>query len=245
MQKDHKLEICAADIASVKAAADGGADRIELCAALSEGGLTPSEGFIRKALEEKRLKVNVLIRPRSGNFVYSPAEKEIILSDIALCRRLGANGVVIGALLPDGSLDTDFCREMLASAGEMETTFHRAFDVCSSPDKTLEQLIELGFTRILTSGQESSAMQGAANIRRIAGLADGRILIMAGAGVNPGNIADLKSESQADDFHASARTAMKTESTNKVSMGASDGPDSVYYTTNPETVKALADIVKS
>lgn len=245
MQKDHKLEICAADIASVKAAADGGADRIELCAALSEGGLTPSEGFISKALEEKRLRVNVLIRPRSGNFVYSPAEKEIILRDIDLCRKLGANGVVIGALLPDGSPDVEFCREMLTHAGEMETTFHRAFDVCSSPEKTLEQLIELGFTRILTSGQESSAMQGAANIRRIVNLAGGRIIIMAGAGVSPDNIAALKSESMADEFHASARTAMKTAGSNKVSMGSSDGPDSVYYTTNPETVKALALIVKS
>lgn len=202
------LEVCAGGLDSALAAAEGGAARIELCSGLADGGVTPSVGLIAAATAIKGLRTNVLIRLREGDFLYTPAEVEAMAADVDQCRRLGCNGVVIGALTPDGDPDIDACRRMMAAAGDMEVTFHRAFDLCRDPFSALEQLIELGCHRILTSGQAASAMEGAAMLRELNERAAGRIIILAGGGVNSGNAAELLRLTGVSELHASARASL-------------------------------------
>ena len=157
------LEICAGDIASVIAAARGGAARVELCSALAVGGLTPSEGFIARAVAVPGVRKHVLIRPREGDFVYSPEEVAIMLADVAMAARCGADGVVVGALLPDGSIDTATTRLLVEAAHSrgLSVTFHRAFDHTADAVASLECIIALGCDRVLTSGLAPTALQGA------------------------------------------------------------------------------------
>ena len=197
------LEICTANLASVEAAAKGGADRIELCSALSADGLTPSAGMIATAREIFPNEMNVLIRPREGNFVYSPYEVECMARDIEVCRDLGADGVVIGVLTSNGDVDTKAMRRLISAAKGMSVTFHRAFDVCRNPLQALDEIISLGCNRLLTSGQAPTALKGASLIADLHERADGRILIMAGAGVTADNIAEVLRLSHADDVHGS------------------------------------------
>ncbi len=197
------LEICAANPESVRIAAENGADRVELCSALSLDGLTPSVGLIDYALTFKGLRVHVLIRPREGDFVYSPEEVDVMVRDIEAARRLGAHGVVIGALNADGTLCMDVCRRLMKAAGGMDVTFHRAFDIVPDPFAALEQVIGLGCTRILTSGQAKSAEEGLTMLARLHDAARGRIRILAGAGVGPHNVARIIAEGKADEVHGS------------------------------------------
>ena len=138
------LEVCAADPASVKAATEGGAARVELCSALGEGGVTPSAGLIRQALKVPGIKVHVLIRPRGGDFSYDEDEIQTMCADIRTAREAGVHGVVIGALTPEGDIDMDACRRMMSEAGDLNVTFHRAFDLCRDPEKAVEEIIALG-----------------------------------------------------------------------------------------------------
>lgn len=200
------LEVCAGSIESVKAAYDGGAERVELCAALSEDGLTPSVGMIRFAKSLDGLKVNVLIRPRGGNFVYSEEEIKCMEDDILTCRELGVDGVVIGALTRDGNIDVANCQRLVSAAGGMSVTFHRAFDVCNDPATALEQIISLGCNRLLTSGQAVSAEKSIPLLKTLVAQAAGRIIIMPGAGVNPENALQILDETGATEIHSSARS---------------------------------------
>lgn len=156
----RKIEVCCASVDDIVEAYEGGAIRVELCSAISCGGVTPSRGLIAEAVAATsgtvipRIKVNVLIRPREGSFVYSPSEVRTMISDIEFCRNAGVDGVVIGALTPEGNIDMDSCRRMVAAAGHLSVTFHRAFDVCLHPESALEQIIDLGCERLLTSGQQ-------------------------------------------------------------------------------------------
>ncbi len=197
------LEICTANLESVVAAAKGGADRIELCSALAADGLTPSAGMIATAREIFPNEMNVLIRPREGDFVYSADEVNCMVRDIEVCRDLGADGVVIGALTPNGYVDTEIMQRLISAAKGLSVTFHRAFDVCRNPFRALEDIISLGCNRLLTSGQAPSALKGASMIADLHARADSRILIMAGAGVSADNIADVLRLSHADDVHGS------------------------------------------
>ncbi|MDE6826557.1 MAG: copper homeostasis protein CutC [Paramuribaculum sp.] len=241
----HKLEICCGDIQSVKAAAEGGADRIELCCALSEGGLTPSAGLIRAARQmAPETGLHVLIRPREGDFVYDEAETECMAEDIRTAKELGADGVVIGALTQEGEIDTDLCRHLIEQAGEMSVTFHRAFDRCRDMGPALEQIIALGCDRILTSGQAASAYEGAGRLAELKRLAAGRIMIMAGAGVTPENAREILGRSMADELHASAREEIAgPEETPAVKMGSNDGGR--RKVTSARIVRALKDIAAS
>lgn len=198
------LEICTGTLDSVKSAAQGGADRVELCAALEVGGLTPSAGYITQALRIPGVRKHVLIRPRDGDFVYNKEELDIILHDIELCRQLGADGVVVGALTPTGDIDMEACRCFSTAAGELNTTFHRAFDECRDPSLALEQLISLGYNTILTSGQASKAEEAIPLLRRLNEQANGRITIMPGSGVTPANAARIVRETGVAAIHASA-----------------------------------------
>lgn len=205
MQNNVILEVCAANVASARAAAEGGAQRIELCTALELDGLTPSEEEIREGRVIEGLRVNVLIRSREGNFVYTPEEIATMVAQIETARRLGADGVVIGALTPEGDIDVEACRQMMEAAGEMEVTFHRAFDVCRHPQKALEDIISLGCHRLLTSGQAAKAADGTALIRELQEQAQGRIILMPGSGVNPDNAQRILAETGCREIHSSAR----------------------------------------
>lgn len=202
----RKIEVCCSSLAEAKEAEAGGATRIELCGAIACGGVTPSYGVIRSIVEAKlSLDINVLIRPREGGFCYTPDEIDAMCIDIEFCRQVGVDGVVIGALTPDGEIDIEACRRMIAAAQGLSITFHRAFDVCANPQKALEQIISLGCHRLLTSGCEASAEQGAEFISRLVEQAADRIIIMPGAGIKPSNIAYIEQTTRAAEFHSTAR----------------------------------------
>lgn len=199
------LEVCTATIQSVVAAREGGAQRIELCSALTEDGLTPSYGMIEMARSIGPDKLHVLIRPRSGNFVYSEEEIQCMLTDITIAKKLGADGVVIGALTHNNEIDEDSCQRLIAASEGMQVTFHRAFDQCKKPLESLEKIISLGCHRLLTSGQARSAVEGIPLIHQLVTLADERIIIMPGAGVNPDNASDILKITGATEIHGSLR----------------------------------------
>ena len=207
------LEVCAGSIESISAAYKGGAYRVELCSALSEDGLTPSVGMIRYAKSLEGLKVHVLIRPRCGDFVYTEDEIKCMEEDIRICRDLDVDGVVIGALTRDSEIDIDTCKRLVEAAysdegsSKMNITFHRAFDVCRNPEEALEQIISLGCNRLLTSGQATSAEKGIPMLSKLVKQADGRIIIMPGAGVNEQNAARILDETGATEIHGSARSS--------------------------------------
>ena len=207
------LERCCTSAGEVREALANGASRAELCEELEVGGVTPSEENIRAAVATG-LPVNVVVRPRGGSFVFSEEEKYSMLRSISMCRRLGAHGVVIGALKPDGSVDMPLMRELMAEAsGEnggsrLSVTFHRAFDNCSDPFAALEDVISLGCDRLLTSGLKDTAPQGAELIAELVSRADGRIIVMPGSGVTPQNIRDLARRTGAREFHG---TRLATE----------------------------------
>ena len=206
-----KLEVCCGDMQSVLAAKEGGADRIELCQALEVDGLTPSAEMMAEAIG-LGIPVQVLIRPREGDFVYDEAEVETMLKEIRLAKRLGANGVVIGALKPDGSIDEETIRRLVSEATGLSITFHRAFDVCSQPAEALEQIVSLGCHRLLTSGQAPSAEQGIPLIKKLVEQSGGRLIIMPGAGVNQENARRILSETGAHEIHGSLRRNGSTDS---------------------------------
>lgn len=199
------LEVAANSVASACAAQAGGAGRVELCAALELGGLTPSQATIVLARERLRIPLYVLIRPRAGDFLYGEPECEAMRRDIETCAALGCDGVVLGVLDADGDVDVARCRALMAAAGGMGVTFHRAFDLASDPRRALETIAALGCERVLTSGGQASAMEGAALIRALVAQAAGRVSVMPGAGVDAGNLAALAAATGASEFHASAK----------------------------------------
>lgn len=199
------LEVCASDLASARAAALGGAQRIELCRNLELDGLTPPREWIEEARSIEGLKLHVLIRPVEGGFVYDEAVFDQMREEIRMCSQLGADGVVIGALTREGDIDVEHLRPLVVEAQGMQVTFHRAFDVCRNPRQALEEIISLGCTRLLTSGQQPTAEQGIPLLRELVKQAQGRLIIMPGAGVNPENAASILRETGATEIHSSAR----------------------------------------
>lgn len=222
---DYKVEICTNSTISSIEAQKGGAYRVELCAGIPEGGTTPSYGEIAVARDLLDIKLNVIIRPRGGDFLYSDIEHQIMLRDIEMAKKLGVDGVVFGCLTPDGDIDMERNRELIEAAQGMSTTFHRAFDKCRDPFKALEDIIELGFDRILTSGQQPKAEQGIDLLKKIVEQAGDRIIIMPGSGVNEDNIAFIAAETGASEFHFSARVPVKSKMkfrNEAVSMGGTN-----------------------
>lgn len=202
----YQFEVCANSVESCLAAQAGGADRVELCAGIPEGGTTPSYGDIATARELlTHTRLHVIIRPRGGDFLYTPLEQRIMLKDIENARRLGADGVVFGCLTPEGDIDIALMEQLLEAAQGMSVTFHRAFDVCRQPKLALETLIQLGCHRILTSGAQPTAEQGIPLLKELQAQANGRIILLAGCGVNENNIARIAHETGIREFHFSAR----------------------------------------
>ena len=205
-----KIEVCANSVESCLQAQLGGADRVELCAGMPEGGTTPSYGEIKAARELLNIGLHVIIRPRGGDFMYSHLELDIMEHDIQIVRQLGVDGVVFGCLTKDGEIDIEANRRLVKAASGMSVTFHRAFDNCKNPLKALEQLIELHFNRILTSGQQESAERGISLLKSLHEQAAGRIILLAGAGVNESNIAFIHQQTDIDEYHFSAREKCKS-----------------------------------
>ncbi len=200
-----ELEVIGFDLASCLIAAKKGANRIELCANPFEGGTTPSYGMIALARSNVSIQLFPIIRPRGGDFLYSNQEHQSMIEDIKQCKQLGCDGVVIGMLLKDGNIDVERCADLIHHADKMEVTFHRAFDRVKDPIKSLEEIIELGCKRILTSGLHPNVDEGKEVLKQLVTLANGRIRIMPGSGVRSKNIIDLASYTGAESFHSSAR----------------------------------------
>lgn len=195
------IEVCLDSAESAQAAADGGADRVELCAGLVEGGTTPSAGMIATTRQRIDIGLQVMIRPRGGDFCYSPAEVDCMLRDIEMARDLGADGVVCGVLLPDGTVDRPLTARLIEAAQPLGLTFHRAFDMTHEPFAALEALIELGVERVLTSGQESSALEGLDLITELVERAGDRIVVMPGCGITPRNLGRILAATGAREAH--------------------------------------------
>ena len=230
----YRFEICANSVASCIAAQDGGADRVELCAGIPEGGTTPSYGMIRKARESISIGLNVIIRPRGGDFLYTKEEIEEMIYDIEKAKELGADGLVFGCLLPDGFVDKENMVRLMEAAGDTPVTFHRAFDHTSDPLLALEDIIDLGCARILTSGCMPTAMEGIHQLSQLVKEAKGRIIIMPGCGVNERNIAEIARLSGANEFHFSAREPVESGMifrNPEVAMGTEDDPYGTVITT--------------
>ena len=241
------LEICAGSVESAVAARNGGAKRIELCAALEIGGVTPSAGLIKEARKIEGLILNVIIRPRGGDFLYNEYEIACMEEDIRLCKTLGVDGVVIGALTADGDIDTAVCKRLIAASDGMSVTFHRAFDMCRNPRKALEELIDLGCNRVLTSGQAATAQAGIPLLKELVEQAAGRIIIMPGCGVSSANAAAILQATGATEIHASARKSVGSGMLFRhsgVSMGNPDCDEYARKETCVDEVRAIVDSFK-
>ncbi len=204
MESKRFLECCCTDAAEAVEAMSGGAERIELCEDLPCGGVTPSRSNIESALKAVNIPVNVLVRARGGDFVYNADEIETMVKSVRMCRELGANGVVVGALRMDGSVDMATVRKLMAEAEGLHVTFHRAFDECADPFKALEDIITLGCDRLLTAGHASNVNDGETMLKDLNDRASGRIIILAGSGVRPTNIALLEKATGISEFHSSS-----------------------------------------
>jgi len=244
---ERKLEICCYSLESAIAAEAYGADRIELCDNYSEGGTTPSDATIRFSVEKLKIPVNVIIRPRGGDFLYTDVEYETIKQDVLRAKELHANGVVVGFLTADGEMDMARTQEIIEMAKPMELTVHRAFDMCKHPLQALEQLKEIGVTRVLTSGAKNTAPEGSDLLAQLVEKAEGRIIIMPGSGVNENTLSELIHHTSALEFHSSAKTFEKSKMTyfNKdISMGGVDSVDEFSkVAVDPVKVKKMREIL--
>ena len=198
------VEVCVDSVESAHAAALGGAARVELCDDLLEGGTTPSAGMIEVVRERIAIALHVLIRPRGGDFSYSDAEVDVMERDIAVARQLGANGVVLGLLDPEGSIDEPRTRLLVEAARPLSVTFHRAFDVSRDADESLEALMRVGVERVLTSGRARTALEGISTIAGLVRRSAGRIIVLAGGGIDEGNASRIVTETGVGEIHVTA-----------------------------------------
>jgi copper homeostasis protein len=205
-----KLEICSFDLESALLAQEAGAHRIELCAGPAEGGITPGPGVIQAARKRIHIDLYPIIRPRGGDFLYSEEEYDIMVKEVVYCKQVGCNGVVIGILNADGTIDKRRAARLVELAYPLGVTFHRAFDWAVNPFEAMEDIISIGCERILTSGQRPTAVEGAVLINDLVRQADDRIIIMPGSGVRSDNILQLKEKTDASEFHTSARTKVNS-----------------------------------
>lgn len=205
------LEIAVFNLESALDAIYAGADRIEFCENPAEGGTTPSYGSLSRLIQIATQPVFPIIRPRGGDFLYSDEEFEIVKADVQLVKELGYPGCVVGLLLPDGNIDINRTAELVAIAGNMEVTFHRAFDRCVDPFKGVEDVIKTGCKRILTSGQVPNAFDAMSLIEKLVAQAEGRIIIMPGSGVRANNIVEIVRKTGVTEIHSSARKTFPSQ----------------------------------
>jgi copper homeostasis protein len=199
------FEICIDSVEGATAAQQGGAQRVELCANLVEGGTTPSLGTIQQARQAISIGLNVIIRPRGGDFCYTPTEFAVMRADVLAAKQAGADSVVIGILLPNGRVDMERTAELIALARPMKVTFHRAIDLCRDSNEALDDLISLGVDRVLTSGRKPTCLEGSECIASLVKQSAGRIVVMAGGGITAANIAETLARTGVSEAHFSAR----------------------------------------
>lgn len=247
--KRSLLEICCYSVQSAIIAEQSGADRIELCAGVHEGGITPGFASIKLTKESVSIPVHVIIRPRGADFCYSDIEFECMKLDIIHCKEIGINGIVAGVLLSDGSIDVERTKELIDLAKPMNFTFHRAFDMVKDHFKALEQLIEIRADRILTSGGEQTAVMGKDLLKDLVEKASGRIAIMPGSGINHENILSLKKYTGAEEFHCSAKSLVrgKMEYQNpKIAMGGEENiSEFEFYEADSGKIRKIVSILKA
>jgi copper homeostasis protein len=241
-----KFEVCVDSVFSALAAQQGGADRVEVCANLVEGGTTPSIGLLRTLRKKLHIPMHAIIRPRGGDFLYSDVEFEVMREDVTALKAAGCDGVVFGILTEEGDIDSDRIGRIIESAGPMSVTFHRAFDMVRRPESALETLIDLGIDRVLTSGLKPDALDGAETIKALVIQAADRITIIAGAGINAGNLVKLIARTGVKEVHFSARmkvaSLMKYRNDN-VFMGKAYQPDEYHKKETDEEL--VREIIRS
>ena len=238
-----KLEICVDNVDSAIEAQVAGADRIELCDNLIEGGTTPGSGTIVSARNNLSIGLNVIIRPRAGDFLYTDLEYDIMRREIDMCGEIGVDGIVLGILRSDGAIDLDRTAKLIEIAHPMSATFHRAFDMCSDPIKGLENVIASGADRLLTSGQKNRALDGADLISQLVSIAASRIIIMPGSGINVANIVNIATKTGAMEFHLTGRKVIKSNMIFRkedVSMGGdTEISEFEKKVVDPEVIKTI------
>lgn len=243
-----KLEVVVYNIESALKAQEGGADRIELCDNPGEGGTTPSFGVIEAVRQNVNLDVYVMIRPRGGDFHYSNYEFHCMKRDIDQCQKISVDGVVLGILNADGTIDKKRCKELIERAKPMKVTCHRAFDMTRDPFEALEDCIEVGFDRILTSGYQTSAIKGVTLIAELVSRSKGRISIMPGAGVNEETVEPIVDVTGAQEIHFSAigsrDSGMKYRNAAIVGMGTEEGSEFKLRTVNPDRVRKMRELAE-
>jgi len=246
MNTPFSLEICCDSIDSAVAADRGGAQRIELCSSLLEGGLTSSAGLIRTVRVNVSIALFVMIRPRGGDFCYSDSEFAAMKEDISIAKSSGADGVVLGLLNIDGNVDVARTVALVELAAPLPVTFHRAFDLAADFDRALEDVVKTGAQRILTSGGMPVAPQGVKQIRKLVEAAGGRIKIMAGSGIHSKNAAEVIAQTGVHEIHASAkaRVASPIRFQRNVSMGSTANDEYTRLVANEEEVRALAGVLR-
>lgn len=246
--RKFRLEICADSFESARAAWEGGADRIELCQNLIIGGTTPSPCLFQQIRSRNPIRIHILIRPRFGDFLYSREEIQVMEEEIKMYREMGAEGVVIGALDPDGRLDKEQLARLMEAAGEMEVTLHRAFDMCRDPREGLQDAIDLGFHRILTSGQKNRALDGWKLLSELRRESEGKIRIMAGAGISAGNIPQICEKTGITEYHMSGKITLESGMKYRkegVSMGLPSFSEYQLFRTDKSQVEKAAACLRS
>jgi len=239
---ENKLEIIGFNIESCLAAQEAGADRIELCGSPGEGGTTPSYGLVQSAREKLEIDLYVMIRPRGGDFLYTDDEFEMMMKEVEFCKRLGCDGIVTGILTTNGKVDIPRCRQLIDLAYPLEATFHRAFDRVADPFEALENIIQLGFERILTSGLKPKAIESLRLLEELINKADGRIIIMPGSGVTSQNIISIAETTGAKEFHSSASFSKESE----MKFINSEMNESLnHVSVNKEEVRRMVDLLKN
>ncbi|AWX14781.1 copper homeostasis protein CutC [Mergibacter septicus] len=236
-----KIEVCVDNIESALTAVKAGADRLELCGSLDVGGITPAYSLIKYVVKNLSVESYVMIRPRSGDFLFNRLEVQMMLEDIQIAKQLGANGVVIGALTSNAEIDLTVCRHLIQAANGMGITFHRAFDLCADPKQALEDLINLGCHRVLTSGQAINAFKGRKMLTELVKQAQGRISIMAGAGVNAENAVEIITTTGVNELHLSGKKYRNSQMKriSPVIMGNSIEDDLKIRITDFKKIKAI------
>lgn len=236
----YTLEICAGTLRSALAAQEGGADRVELCDNLAEGGTTPSYGMIKTCKSLLNIPVFPIIRPRGGDFVYSDEEFKVMKEDVISCNGLGCEGIVLGILKADGEIDTERCSELISLAGKMQITFHRAFDHCCDLEKGLEDVISLDCHRLLTSGGAMYVEDALSQLKCLMVQAGSRISIMPGSGITEENLLKIANETGAHEFHSTAKKQIFRQPDN---LGR-NGIDANYlYETDASKVKNMIQVI--
>ncbi len=243
------MEICIDSVQSAKNAEVGGASRVELCANLVEGGTTPTIGMLRVVKKTVGIPVFVMIRPRGGDFVYSEEEFQVMIEDVRELKANHADGFVFGILTPEGDIDKDRCKELAGLCKPLPITFHRAFDMVKNPYVSMETLISLGFDRVLTSGQDSTALEGLPLIQKLVEQAKGRIIIVPGGNITVRNLERILKGSGTVEFHCSSRSTRESVATyrnHSVTMGASFGPPEFSIkVADRDKVNSMMTIAKS